>query len=313
MTDPIYDCIIVGAGPGGLQAGIYLGRYNRNVLLLDRGGGRTWHARHIENVLTHRAISGSEIIERGKEQALSFHVRIERKLVTAVQKSDVFLVSTADAFYRSRYVIIATGVYDVLPSLEQVHQFLGVSYFTCIDCDGYKTTNRRIAVIGNSLKAVNLALAIKQMYTRDITFLPVQFNLPESAAEVLADENIRVVTDEPVRIIGGAAMEALELKNGDRVPCEMIMASFGIKLNDDFLTGLQLKKDAEGFKYVVSGAYESSLPGLYIVGPLNTGQDQVVIAAGEGAVAAIDINKRLLEEQQQIGEVCAADFDKPGK
>jgi thioredoxin reductase len=73
------------------------------------------------------------------------------------------------------------------------------------------------------------------------------------------------------------------------------MSNFGFKLNDKFLSELPLKKDAKGFKYVVDHHYESSVSGLYIVGPLNTGNDQIVIAAGEGAVAAIDIKKRLLE------------------
>jgi len=96
-------------------------------------------------------------------------------------------------------------------------------------------------------------------------------------------------------------MEGLELEDGTRVACEAVMASFGIRLNDDFLAGLSLKKDAGNAHYVTSSVYESSLRGLYIVGPLNTGQDQVVIAAGEGATAAIDINKQLLEERKKEG------------
>jgi thioredoxin reductase (NADPH) len=296
MSDHVFDCAIIGAGPGGLQAAIYLGRYNRDVLLLDRSGGRTWHARKIENVLTHREIAGNEIIERGIEQARSFNVRFERKLVVAVQKDGVFIVSTADAVYRARFVIVASGVYDILPPVENIFRFLGISYFTCLDCDGYRTTNKRTIVMGDRLESVNIALAMKQMFTRDLTYIPYRFSLPDAAEEVLEEEEIKVVTVDPVRIIGEQEMEALELRSGDSVPCEAIMASFGVTLNDQFLTGLPLKKDGLGFKYVVSSAYESSLRGLYIVGPLNTGQDQVVIAAGEGAVAAIDINKRLLEE-----------------
>ena len=68
--EKIYDCIIIGAGPGGLQAAIYLGRYNRDVLLIDRGGGRTQHAKHIENFLTQKAISERDYKDRhgaGKE------------------------------------------------------------------------------------------------------------------------------------------------------------------------------------------------------------------------------------------------------
>jgi thioredoxin reductase (NADPH) len=296
MSDHVFDCVIIGAGPGGLQAAIYLGRYNRDVLLLDRSGGRTWHARKIENVLTHREIAGNEIIERGMEQAKSFNVRVERKLVVAVRKEEVFIVSTAEEAYRCRYVIVASGVYDILPPIENIFRFLGISYFTCIDCDGYKTTNKRTIVMGDHLESVNIALGMKQMFTRDLTYIPYRFSLPDAAEDVLEEEGIKVVTVDPVRIIGENEMEALELKSGERVPCEAIMASFGVKLNDQFLKDLSLKKDAVGFKYVISSVYESSLRGLYIVGPLNTGQDQVMIAAGEGAVAAIDINKRLLEE-----------------
>jgi thioredoxin reductase (NADPH) len=298
MSIHSYDCIIIGAGPGGLQAAIYLGRYNRTVLLLDRSGGRTWHARHIENVLTHGTISGSEIIERGIKQAKRFRVQVERKRVVAVQKKGMFIVSTPDETYQAPYVIVSSGVYDILPPIENVFRFLGTGYYTCIDCDGYEMTDKKVVVLGDRLEAVHVALAVQQMYTRDITFIPYRFALPESAAEVLSEEGINIITDEPVRIVGDKGVEGLELKNGGLVRCEAIMASFGMKLNDDFLTGLSLKRDAVGFKFVVNSSFESSLRGLYIVGPLNTGNDQVVIAAGEGAVAAIDVNKRLLEEKE---------------
>ena len=302
MVDRVYDCVIIGAGPGGLQAAIYLGRYNRDVLLLDRSGGRTWHARHIENVLAHRDITGSEIIERGLEQARSFNVQIERKRVVAVRKEGSFIVAAGESAYHARFVIVSSGVYDVLPPFENIYRFLGAGYYTCVDCDGYKTTNRKLAVTGNSIAAVSLALAMRQLYTTDITFIPYQFDLPESAREVLEEEGIGIITEEPVRLSGDAILKGIEFKDGKQFACEAVMASFGMKLNDDFLAGFGLKKDAEGFKYVVSGAFESSLRGLYIVGPLNTGQDQVVIAAGEGAVAAIDINKRLLEEKDVRAE-----------
>jgi len=290
----VYDCIIIGAGPGGLQAAIYLGRYNRHVLLLDRGGGRTWHAQHIENVLTHQEIAGKEIIERGIEQARKFAVQIERKRVVAVRKDKLFTVTAENATYLSQFVIAATGVYDIFPPIENIQRFLGTSYFTCLDCDGYKTTNKKIVVIVNSPHAYNLALVMKQLFTRDITFVPYQFNLLKSFADVLQDEGIALVPVKPIRIIGKDVMEALECEGGERIACEAIMAHFGFRLNNEYLSGLDLQKDSVKFKYVTSSTYESSISGLYIVGPLNTGHDQVVISAGEGAVAALDINRRLL-------------------
>ncbi len=293
--DKVFDCIIIGAGPGGLQAAIYLGRYNRQVLLIDRGGGRTMHARHIENLLTQRSISGREIVEIGKEQARNFHVEIEKGLVTSVLKRDFFEVSAGERRYSSKFVIVSSGVYDNLPPIENVHKFLGAGFYTCVDCDGYKTTGKKLAVIGNSLKTIHLAFAMKQMFTKDVTLILYNLTPPDEYVEELTEENIRLITGRPARITGKEEISGIELRDGLIVDCEVIMSNFGFKLNDDFLSGLNLKRDAEGFKFAVNHNYESSLDRLYIVGPLNTGPDQVVIAAGEGAVAALDIKKRLLE------------------
>jgi len=308
MKDHVYDCIIIGAGPGGLQAAIYLGRYNRDVLLLDRSGGRTWHAPHIENVLTHAHISGSEIITRGMEQAKNFGVRIEQERVVAIEKTDMFLVRTRDTAYPSRFVIVASGVYDKLPPLGNLNRFLGQGYYTCIDCDGYKTNGRKLIVMGDEMGSVNIAIAMKRLFTPDVSFLPVRFTVPESSRELLSEEGIGILSGEPKNIQGESSVTGLEMTDTRVVPCEAIMASFGVTLNDDFLKELKLKRDARRFKYIVSREFESSLDGLYIVGPLNAGQDQVVIAAGEGATAAIEINHRILQKDLETdpeSAVCA--------
>jgi thioredoxin reductase (NADPH) len=290
----VFDCIIIGAGPGGLQAAIYLGRYNRDVLLLDRGGGRTWHARHIENFLTQKAISGPEIIRTGMEQARHFNVAIEKGEVVRVAKNIDFEVHTKETTFFAKFVIVSTGATDNLPPIENVYKFLGTSFFTCVDCDGYRTTGKKLAVIGNSLKTVHLAFAMKEMFTRDLTLILYFLAPPEEYAEILREEDIPFIIGRPAKIIGEEKIEAIEFQDGRRIGCEVIMSNFGYKLNDAFLAGLGLKRDREQFKYVTNSTYESSLTGLYILGPL-TGNDQAVIAAGEGAGAAIDIKKRLLE------------------
>ena len=294
-TAHIYDCIIVGAGPGGLQAGIYLGRYNRDVLIVDRGGGRTHHAKHIENYLTQKAISGKEIIELGKEQARGFHVGIEKGEVMSVRKEEnTFSVYTKEKDYAAKFALVSSGAQDNLPpELEGIHRFLGTTFFTCVDCDGYRTTGKKLAVIGNSLKTVHLAFAMKEMFTKDITVVLYFHDVPPDYKEEMEKEGIGLVMGRPVRIIGQEKMEAVEMKDGRIVPCECIMSNFGYRLNDAFLSGLQLQRDNATLKYITNRTYESSLDGLYIVGPL-TGNDQVAIAAGEGAIAAIEINKRLL-------------------
>jgi len=292
--EQVYDCIVIGAGPGGLQAAIYMGRYNRKVLVLDRGGGRTMHAKHIENFLTQKVISGSEIIKLGMEQAVSFNVEIQKGLVTKVLKQNLFEVYAGDLKYLSKFVLVSSGGTENLPSIENLHTFFGTSIFTCIDCDGYKTTGKKLVVIGNSLKTVHLAFGMKDMYTKDITLVLYTDKVPDVYKTELEEEGITLVIGRPVKVIGTGEIEALEMQDGKRIPCELILLHFGYKLNDSFLSGLALKRDSENFKYLTSRTYESSLSGLYIVGPL-TGDDQAVIAAGEGAIAAIDMKKRLLE------------------
>jgi thioredoxin reductase (NADPH) len=290
----LFDCIIIGAGPGGLQAAIYLGRYNRKVLLVDRGGGRTAHAKMIENFLTWKAIAGKEIIERGIEQARAFNVRIEKGVVTSVAKTNFFEVATREASYRSKHIIISTGIYDILPPLENLPRFFGISFFTCIDCDGYKTRGKSVAVLGDSIDAVRLAMAMRELYSPTVSLILSGYDPPPDYREELRDRGIKLIKGEPIRILGRDAMEAVELRDGALVSCETIMANYGHRMNDSVRESLQLKRSKTG-SFIVNSVYESSLSGLYIVGPLNTGNDQVVIAAGEGAVAAIDINKRLLE------------------
>jgi thioredoxin reductase (NADPH) len=289
-----YDCIVIGAGPGGLQAAIYLGRYNRSVLIVDRGGGRTTHAKHIENFLTQKKISGTELIKLGMEQARSFHVEIKRGLVSKVIKNSLFEVYAEDVIYRSKFVIVSSGGTENLPPIENIYKFFGASIFTCIDCDGYRTTGKKLIIVGNSLKTVHLALGIREMFTKDITLVLYTDQVPEAYKKEFKEAGMKLVIGRPVKVLGEEKLDSLEMRDGSRLPCEVMFTNFGYKLNDGFLVDLLLKKDSDNFKYITSRSYESSLSGLYIVGPL-TGDDQVVIAAGEGAIAAIDIKKRLLE------------------
>jgi thioredoxin reductase (NADPH) len=292
-----YDAVIVGAGPGGIQAGIYLARYNFNVLLLDRGvGGRTRHAVHVENYLGFPVTSGAELLDIGLEQAKNFGVEINNSRVSRITKNRFFNVQTDDAEYTAKFVVVSTGVRDNLPQVENLGKFFGKTFFTCVDCDGHRTTGKRLLVIGNSFATVRLAFSMKEMYTEDVTLLLMIYEPPGEYKESLAEEGITLIKGRPKRLIGEETLEALELEDGKRIECECVMSNLGFKLNDGFLEGLPLKRDAKDFKYEVNTHFESSVDGLYIVGPLNTGNDQIVIAAGEGAVAAIDIKKRILEE-----------------
>jgi thioredoxin reductase (NADPH) len=292
-AETVYDCIVVGAGPGGLQAAIYLGRYNRKVLLIDRGGGRTTCAKHIENYLGIPQISGREIVRIGKQQAESFGVEVVKGTVSRIEKKGTFEVTAGDRVARGTFVVVSTGGTENLPAIENIYTYFATSVITCIDCDGYHTTGKKLVVIGDSAKSVDLALAMQELFTRDITLVLLADHALADHKALLRDAGIELVVGKPKRFVGGQALEGLEMEDGRTIPCEVVYAHFGFALNDACLAGLPLERSATG-KYVVNRHFESTLDGLYLVGPL-VGSDQVVVAAGEGALAALDMKKRLIE------------------
>jgi thioredoxin reductase (NADPH) len=295
-SETLLDCIVIGAGPGGLQACIHLGRYNFRVMLFHTPGGRTGYAKHIENYLGLRVVSGPELLETGLAQAESFGVAIERAKVARVTvREGHFEVQAEGKTYRSRFVVAASGAKETLAPFKNLHRFFGISYHTCMICDGYRTTGKKLLVIDRTINGVRLSVGMKQMYTSDVTFLAHGFSPVPVYKALLEDEGIGLVEGRPEELLGEKTLEGVRLADGRVIPCEVIMGWGGISLNDEYLEGLPLERDTEGFKIVTKGAGESSIPGLFIVGALRQGHSQAIISAGQGAEAAIEISTRIVE------------------
>jgi thioredoxin reductase (NADPH) len=295
-SETILDCIVIGAGPGGLQACIHLGRYNFRVLLFHSPGGRTYHAKHIENYLGLRTVSGPDLLESGIAQAKSFGVAVENAKVQRVSAQDGhFEVQTEGKNYRSRFVIAASGARETLAPFKNLLRFFGTSYFTCMICDGYHTTGKKLLVIDRTVNGVRLSVGMKRLFTGDVTFLAQGFSPAPAYAALLKEEGIGLVEGRPEELLGEKTLEGMRLADGRVIPCEVIMGWGGISLNDEYLEGLPLERDAEGFKIMTRGAGESSVPGLFVLGALRHGHSQAIISAGQGAEAAIEISTRIVE------------------
>jgi len=296
-TEEIYDCIIIGAGPGGLQGAIHLARCNRTVLLIDQGGGRTKLSNDIVNYLGIPAISGMELTLIGFLQARSFGVTVKSKTTaTRVNKeANIFKVEASGKSYWGRFVIGASDAKDILPQLKNLRRFLGKGFYTCAACDGYRTINTDLLVMGDNLGTVRLALAMKKMYTDRLVLLLDDFVPPDNLLDVLLENIITVVRGNPLELLGQKQLTGILLADGRTISCQSIMANYGYRLNDDYLKEMPLKRDQADFQILTDPTGETSIPGLFVTGGLRTGPDLIAIAAGQGATAASEINNRLLE------------------
>lgn len=290
-----YDTIIIGAGPGGLQAAIHLARYNRKLIVIDQGGGRTRHALHIENYLGLELTSGKELVDTGIRQSKSFGAVFIRERVVSVRVEHGFVVSTDSTRYQAPYLIVSSGAVENLPAIKGINRFFGRTVFTCVDCDGYRTTGKKLVVLGDSLEAMRLAFAMKQMFTPDITLILPAGLMPAGHAELLAEDGITFCVGAPREFLGDPELGGVELLDGQEVACEVVMLSYFYTLNDAYLAGLALKRDGGGALVTSDSVCETSMQNLFAVGALKTGKAQAIIAAGQGAVAGIEINQRLLD------------------
>ncbi|HAR44942.1 MAG: hypothetical protein A2X56_02790 [Nitrospirae bacterium GWC2_57_13] len=295
-SETLLDCIVIGAGPGGLQACIHLGRYNFRVLLFHIPGGRTSYAKHLENYLGIPVVSGPVLLETGLSQVKSFGVAIEKAKVERITgREGAFEVLAGGKTYRSRYVIAASGANESLAPFKNLHRFFGHSYYTCMICDGYRTTGKKLLVIDRTANGVRMSVAMKQMYTKDVTFLAHGFSPAPVYKTLLEDEGIGLIEGRPEELLGEKNLEGVRLSDGRIIPCEVILGWGGITLNDEYLEGLDLERDAEGFKIATKSNGESSIPGLFVLGALRHGHSQAIISAGQGAEAAIEISTRIVE------------------
>ncbi len=295
-ADTAFDAIIVGAGPGGLQAAIHLARYNLRVLLFDGAIGRTRHAVRIENYLGLPAVSGTDLIAVGLKQAQAHGVTVAPVAVERVDGGEGrFEVVAAGSRYAARYVIAASGARERYPSLKNLGRHFGRSYFTCIICDGYLTTGKKLLVSSPALSGVRLALAARRFFTPDVSFLAEGFAFPEDHRFLLEEQGIPLFQGTPAELLGEERLEGIRLADGTIIPCEVVLGGHGFRLNDGYLAGLDLKRGSRGFQIRANASGESSVRGLFVVGALCDGHSQAVISAGQGAVAALEIVNRLAE------------------
>lgn len=300
--DKPLDCLIVGGGPAGLTAALYLARFERCFLLVDAGDSRaSWIPTSHNIPVFADGISGRDILARQREHLARYGVRVVNGTVRGLRKDEGGFAARIEAGagavreVRARRVLLATGADDVEPDLPELPDAVrrGLVRY-CPICDGYEARGKRIAVIGHGDRGLGEAVFVARTYSRDVTLLTLGQGMDLDAGErKRVNEHGIKVMHEPVAEIGieGCRITLLRTASGEEHRFEVLYSALGLKLRSELALTLGAEHDGTG-AVIVDEHNRTTVPGLYAAGGVVRGLDQVVVAMGHGAVAATDIHNR---------------------
>jgi len=291
------DCIIVGAGPAGLTAAIYLARFWLKIRLFDSGDSRArWIPRTNNHAGYPDGIPGPELLALMQAQAERFGAVREEATVTAIRPDgDGFIVQVGDRGARARSVLLATGVVNNHPDMDaDLHsralQAGQLRY--CPICDGYEVTDKRVGVIGRGRHGTSEAIFLRG-YTRDVTLISpdAENDLDPECIAALDDAGV-VRVDGPC---GGFAIQGEQFAMdtaGGRMAFDSVYPAMGSVIRSRLAVEAGARASDEGC-LEVDDHQRTSIPGLFAAGDVVKGLDQISHAMGEAGVAATTIRNML--------------------
>ena len=289
-----YDVIVIGCGPAGMTAGIYLARANKKVLILEKEtiGGQMASAPLIENYPGYKSILGSELANNMYEQISDLGVDIELEEVKEIKKAEKYEIVTEDSAYIAKSVIIATGSKYRLLGLENESNLIGKGIHFCVACDGAFYKDRVVAVIGGGNSAVINAISLSDICSK--VYL-IQNLEKLTAEEALVDalnkkNNVEIILGSSVeKIIGDEELEGLTVKTKDglkNIDLNAMFLSIGLMPQSDIVKDFLELND---YDYILAENGITTLPGLFVAGDCrNKKVRQITVAVSDGTIAALN-------------------------
>ena len=295
----MYDVIIVGAGPAGLSAALVLGRCRRKVLVCDSGQPRNAASHGLHGFITRDGIEPKDFLRIGREELKPYDTVEVRDVtvISAVRDNNRFVVTLTDGEQlSSRKLLLATGVVDELPTVDGLENFYGTSVFHCPYCDGWEMRDQPIAIYGRGENGSGLAVEMT-LWSRDLVLCTDgPSELTEEHRNKLVQHQIPVREARIVTLEGhDGVLERIVFETGEELPRRAMFFSTGWKQRSDLAASLGCRATNEGC--VETGDYEATnVHGVYVAGDASRMVQFVIVAAAEGAQAAVAINKELMKE-----------------
>ncbi len=293
---PGLDAVVIGAGPAGLAAATYLGRFRRRAVVLDGGRSRAgWIPESHNTPGFDRGISGDALLRRLRDQAASYGALVRAAPATRLDRADGGFAITVDGeVLTASFAILANGIEDVLPPIAGLDAALRDSRARlCPICDAYEAIDRRIAVLGSGELGTREALFLRHYSSRVVL--------------LLADDADALSTESRERL-DGAGIEAIPMAGAAlafvEAGCELRREGSASRRFDHLYLALgcrpasgpalhaDLARDEQGM-IRVDAHQRTSIEGLYAAGDIVRGLNQIAVATAEGAIAATDIHNRL--------------------
>jgi len=288
----VHDVVVVGGGVAGLAAATWLGRYRRDTVVVDSGDYR---AASVD--LSHGYIGGDpqhpmQLLATAREQLAAYKtVEIRPGRVTAARKDGAcFAVDVDDgSTLRCARVILATGVADACPDLENFDEHYGASAFHCPACDGFDAADRDVVAYGWDEHLVGFAASLLD-WARSVTVLTSghRFAGDDACIAVLGRHGIDIVETRATRLVGRRGqLEGIELADGRTVATSLLFFSVAHEPRTDLARGLGCRIDDDGY-VDVDGNGETNVAGVYAAGDVVPGMQLVQVAAAKGTIAGIN-------------------------
>ncbi len=280
----MYDVIIIGSGPAGISAAIYLKRAKKNVLIISKGNSALEKAEKIDNYYGVLSVSGKELYELGIEQAKALDIHIEDDEVTNISFENNFIVTTVNRQFESKYVIIATGTNRKTPNIKGIKEFEGKGVSYCAICDAFFYRNKDVAVLGNGNYAIHEASHLKPI-AKSVTILT-------NGKEIVENRSVQEfeIDDTPIREFRGTnVIEEIEFDNNNTKKIDGVFIAIGTASSTDLAKKIGALVNNNNI--VVDENMQTSVKGMYACGDCTGGLLQVNKAVYEGAKAALSIIK----------------------
>lgn len=291
----LLDCIIIGGGPAGMTAGIYLARYRRQVLILD-----SFNSRAEKIPISHNypgfpnGISGKDLLNKLRQQFSYYKLPLMNDTVESLKQlnEQEFLVKTANNTLYTKNIILATGVKDIEPRLADINDGIQKGLIRhCPVCDAYEVINKKIAVIGNGKSGLGEAIFMRD-YTPDVTLITL------GKEDCWTTKDLKKVKETNVTIMS-TPIKAIELSShitkitfSDQriIHFDCIYSALGSIKNNDLAIDLKLK--LKNGSIIVNKDQQTSVKGVYAAGDIVSGLNQICVATSQAAIAANAIHTR---------------------